>query len=339
MLPWVQSADKVKIALFNRKLILTNNIPQCGFRVNKRSVFCLLAALLMLAPVANGVTEESGRIAVLYPLSSGTYEKIFDEIIEGISAASSIEVVRFPVPEASSNQALSEEFTKKNVKGVIALGQTTYDPQAAQTVVPVVYGGGVIIPGYQNGISLMGDPELFFTKLKRLAPKVKRVFTVYNEQNSGWLIERSKRAASKRGLELRAYAAEDLRDAMLKFKLIFDEARDSSDAIWLTLDSVIPDKTVLPLVLEVSWERRVVVFSNNPLHTKRGALFSLYPDNRRMGESLGNMLLSQLKNPAKAELLPLSDLKVAVNERTASHLGLSLGKEDYQQFDLVYPSR
>lgn len=292
----------------------------------------------MLAPVADGVTEESGRIAVIYPLSSGTYEKIFDEIIEGIDAASSIEVMRVPVPETGSSQAWPAELAK-NVKGVIALGQTTYEPQPEHAAVPVVYGGGVIVPGYQNGISLMGDPESFFTRLKALAPKVKRVFTVYNEPSSGWLIERSKRAASKRGLELRAYAADDLRDAMLKFKLIFEEASGSSDAIWLTLDNVIPDKTVLPLALEVSWERRVILFSNNPLHTKRGALFSLYPDNRRMGESLGNMLLSQLKNGAKPELLPLSDLKAAVNERTASHLGLNLDKEDFYQFDLVYPNR
>ncbi|MEW5756595.1 MAG: ABC transporter substrate binding protein [Pseudomonadota bacterium] len=305
----------------------------------KRTVFLLFVALFTLVPVANGVTEESARVAVVYPQGSAAYGKVFDEIIEGISATTPLEVTRIPIADDATNQAVHAEIAKNNVKGVIALGQTALQPQTSQSATPVIYGGTAVMPGVENGISLMGDPELFFAKLKAFAPKVKRVFTVYNEQNSGWLIERSKRAAAKRNLELRAYAAEDLRDAVLKFKVIFDEARDTTDAIWLTLDNVIPDKTVLPLALEVSWERRVIVFSNNPLHTKRGALFSLYPDNRRMGESLGNMLLRQLKDTGKPELVPLSDMKMAINERTAAHLGLTLEGADYQQFDLVYPSR
>jgi putative ABC transport system substrate-binding protein len=74
-------------------------------------------------------------------------------------------------------------------------------------------------------------------------------------------------------------------------------------------------------------------------HVKRGALFSLYPNNVELGHNLANSALRQISagsQPVNA-ITPLKDVLVAVNVRTAGHLGLNIGQRQQQAFDMVFP--
>ena len=90
------------------------------------------------------------------------------------------------------------------------------------------------------------------------------------------------------------------------------------------------------MVLRAAWDRNLVVFSSNPSHVPKGALFALFPDNNAMGRHLAQ----QLRKPASASarLLPLEQLDTAINIRTADHLGLGLSAGD-ARFDMVFPNR
>jgi putative tryptophan/tyrosine transport system substrate-binding protein len=139
---------------------------------------------------------------------------------------------------------------------------------------------------------------------------------------------------------LNAYAADDMREAVKKFRVILDQVKDSSDGVWLLLDNILPDKTIMPMALEAAWQHRVVLFSNNPSHTRRGALFALFPDNTQMGYSLAGLALAMIKErPRQPVVLPLSDLKVSINRRTASHIGLNYTKAAEEELDVIYPVR
>ncbi len=95
----------------------------------------------------------------------------------------------------------------------------------------------------------------------------------------------------------------------------------------------------MPVILKEAWDKNLLVFSSNPEHVKRGALFSLYPDNRGLGRSLAQLTLERLKSPPKPPaVLALKDLLIAVNARTAEHLGLRLTNQARRRFDLVFPS-
>ena len=95
------------------------------------------------------------------------------------------------------------------------------------------------------------------------------------------------------------------------------------------------ERAILPLTLRESWNRNIAVFSSNPSHVPRGVLFSLYPDNRAMGRTLAAMAVEEGNGAASIE--PLGDLRVAVNLRTAEHLGLDLSSRQRREFDLVFP--
>jgi putative ABC transport system substrate-binding protein len=119
----------------------------------------------------------------------------------------------------------------------------------------------------------------------------------------------------------------------------FAGAESRRDAIWLPQDATTVDEnTILPLVLRESWNRGVPVFSSSFLHVKKGALFALYPNNAELGRSLGSSALAVLAGDSrKRGIVPLREVQTAVNLRTASHIGLSIGYQQQRSFDFVFP--
>jgi putative tryptophan/tyrosine transport system substrate-binding protein len=93
-------------------------------------------------------------------------------------------------------------------------------------------------------------------------------------------------------------------------------------------------------VLQEAWTRGLAVFSSSVAHVKRGALFSLYPNNVELGRSLAGAALGQLSgNGAQGRgVMPLKDVLMAVNVRTASHLGLGVAQRQLS-FDMVFPEQ
>jgi putative ABC transport system substrate-binding protein len=99
------------------------------------------------------------------------------------------------------------------------------------------------------------------------------------------------------------------------------------------------EQSLLPEVLRETWEKNFVVFSSNLDHVRKGALFSLYPDNFGMGRSLAILALKQIEPGSKLESVNLlRDLLVAVNLRTAEHLGLRFSSQTRREFAMVFPT-
>lgn len=319
---------------------------QRGYRLNtttllSRIVSTLTVAMCGLLLSLASQAAPTPRLLVLYPQISAAYDQIFNEIIAGIESNPKSEHAVFAVQSSTTAQEISRYIRRNNISAVIALGKQTYDiAQTLQKDLPVIHGGMLITPGNHNGISLMGSPEQFFSRLTDIAPSAKRVFTVYNEENSGWLIRLAQQAAKSHGIELKAYAAADIREAVQKFKGILEQANGPGDSIWLLLDSILPDKTIMPMALESAWRNRLVLFSNNPSHTRRGALFALFPDHLQMGNSLANLALEKIEAAApQPRVMPLSNLKLSLNRRTAAHLGINYSKTVEEELDVIYPQQ
>ncbi len=292
---------------------------------------------LLLAPAA---ARAEVRLGVLYPKVSGAYTQVFQNIITGLSSVAGLEVVAHELQGDAEVNGVRTWLAENQVAGVVALGQTSYQlAQRLKLELPVVVGAALLSPGALPGISLAADPEALFAHLDTLAPPVKRVFVIYNPATSGWLLPRAEAAAQRRGIKLVAHAATDTREAALAYRQVLEqEAQEGEDALWLPLDNVAPDATVLPMVLEAAWRKRLVVFSNNAAHARKGALFALFPDEVGMGQRLGELFL-QVKQHANHEVIPLNDLKVAVNVRTASHLGKLYSSGEQRSFALVFPGQ
>jgi putative ABC transport system substrate-binding protein len=296
---------------------------------------------------AIGTVIQPHRIAVLYPDIGEPYGSVFVSITKGIEAELAAAPVVIPVgDDAESVRALlaSGEFD-----ACIALGRTTLDLlERLQIDIPVVRGAvldpNVPVAGAGDhvplGISLTPDPAQLLGDLKTLAPKVARVTVVYSDAQGQALIDRAVAAGARLGLAVKTYRAEDLPAAAAIYKSLIG-GLGPGDALWLPQDpQAVDDKVILPMLLNAAWKQNFILFSSNADHAKRGALYSVYPDNFTMGRRLARIAaLRAAGHEANAGMQPLEDLLIAVNLRAAEHLRLNLDPSRIRSFDLTFPQR
>jgi putative ABC transport system substrate-binding protein len=297
--------------------------------------------------LGNKIAEVSGEgsIAVIYPDIGEPYRSVFTQIIDGIVAKAKGRVSNFAVGPNVDMGELNNFLRRQDARVVIALGrQGVKVASALDSNIGVVVGGVLTAP--ENEVrdvqvnSLSPDPELLFSRLKGMMPKARRVFTVYDPRQNSWMIRLAKEAARSQGLELTAYEAQDLRSAMLAYQEILAAADSSQDALWLLQDTTtVEESLVLPLVLKESWARNVAVFSSSFGHVRRGVLFSLYPNNVELGRHLAGTALGYLASGENetSGMVPLREVLMAINLRTAKHLGLNVGSQ--QSFDMAFPEQ
>lgn len=287
---------------------------------------------------------EAGNIAVLYPDLGEPYRAIFAKIIEGVEAQIGARVASYAVGGTQSEQDILSSLKRQDVKVVIALGrQGLKAASGLAREYNVVVGGVVSAPDDEarnySVISLAPDPGMLFERLKHFMPGARRVIVVYDPRQNAWLMRLARDAARKHGLELQAVEASDLKAAVRTYQDLLASADPKRDALWLPQDSTtVEDTSVLPLVLEGAWNRNLAVFSSSVTHVKRGALFSLYPNNMALGRQLAASALSYPAGNPAATVAPLKDALLAVNVRTASHLGLTLTASQ-QNIDLIFPAQ
>ncbi len=318
-----------------------------------RSTWLLCFLLSIIASTACAATDApstrakigADAIAVIYPDIGEPYRSIFTQIIDGIESKAKGRVTHFVVGANSNEGDLNGSLQLKDAKVVIALGrQGAKAASSLDNKIGVVVGG--VLSASENGShdrqvnSLSPDPSLLFARLKTMMPRAKRVFTVYDPRQNAWLIELAKEGARTQGLELVTYQAQDLRSAILAYQEIFATTDPSRDALWLPQDSTtVEDSAVLPMVLKDSWNRNLAVFSSSFGHVKRGVLFSLYPNNVELGRHLADSALSFLasgKNETSG-MVPLREVLMAINLRTAQHLGINTGRP--LRFDMAFPEQ
>ncbi len=302
----------------------------------------VIRLLLLLLMAAHPWGFAAGkRIGVLYPDIREPYRGIFANIVAGVRDSGVGTVEEFILRERTEVGTLDHWLESEAIDVLIALGRRGLDAAREQSsAVPVIAGAVLVGRGPETrgfrGVSLSPDPSRLLETLRGLAPGVRRVSVVFNPDTNQWLIDRAHEAAKALELEFRPYPAADLRAAAERYRMIFDAATLGEDAIWLPQDAAtVDERAILPLILRESWNRNIAVLSSNPSHVPRGVLFSLYPDNRAMGESLAKLAIDRGNGVDSIE--PLRDLRVAVNLRTAEHLGLEFSQRRRHHFDLVFP--
>jgi putative ABC transport system substrate-binding protein len=302
------------------------------------------AVFTMASPGPALCAEESAvsRVAVVYPQVRDPYRAVFRAIVDGVNAETPQGAAVLEIAPEESIEAVSTRLAQQKFDAVVLLGKRGLDLSSRiespeRRVVGAVFAKPDDIAAGVNAISLAPAPRMLFSKLRELAPAVKRIHVIYGADDNDWLIELARDDAAKLGYELLPLHKESIREGASAYRELLKQIESPQDAIWLLQASPFLDEnSVLQMVLRAAWDRNLVVFSSNPSHVPKGALFALFPDNNAMGRHLAQ----QLRKPASASarLLPLEQLDTAINIRTADHLGLGLSAGD-ARFDMVFPNR
>ena len=309
----------------------------------KRIFYCCF----LLLPATSGYAR-GADLGVVYPQLREPYNQVFQAIIKGIEQGSSDGIDLYVLASPADMDNLTGYIIEKKNKVILALGARGVEAVEKLTVeIPIVLGAVLprslkTVEKIYSGIMLLPDPELLFSQLLKFAPHIKEILVVYNPKNNALLINAAQKAANLMRLTLTLHAATDLKGATSQYQKLLENVDPKTQALWLVQDATTlnPD-VVLPEILRKSWSKNLIIFSNSLLHAKRGALFSMYPNNFAMGQDLAVLALKQRANEKgeTSDINLLRSLRVAVNTRTAKHLGIQFNKQQSRSFDLTFPRR
>lgn len=281
----------------------------------------------------------AATLAVLYPDAPPPYKQVFDQIVDGIDVRHADRLIRYPLETRYNRERVLSQLDRDQVDMVITLGRRGYSLiNDLDGHYPFVSGALPLTPnGTLSGVSLITDPDNLLSQLPSLSPATRRVFVLYTDK-SRWMVELVKISAKKKGLEVWADKVGTLADAVKKYEEILRNVNAKTDAIWLPLDKVTANESVIfPMLLREAWDRRLVLFSSKPSHVKRGALFSIYPNNQQSGERLAEMVKELSSGKTVPGVEPSRSLNVGVNLRTAVHLGLEYSPTLTRSFYRTFP--
>lgn len=307
------------------------------------SVFWLALAGLSSTGVvslagAATVAEEAIDLVIIYPEVREPFARIFEEVVRGAEEGYQQEVRR--VSMADNQSPVDFVHVLDQSSPVLVLGnrlarQVTEHNADRRLIV------GAVNSEYNNvfGITLVPDAAVVAAKLPLLVPDVRTVHIVTNPDNNLLDFDHVTTVLQQQGIELSIHRAKDVRVAAGVYRDLMPTLSEQ-DAVWILPKGSFVNNAVLAILLHESWEKYFVVFSSNPIHVKRGALFSIYPNNYKMGLSLGRMAwdIAQGNSPQR-QMQALEDVFITVNERTSNHLGINLSDDIRSHIDLILPAR
>ena len=323
-----------------------HHIHRAGERPWRRRCRIFLLLFGLLTQLATGAIVqsqegESNHIGVIYPAVRKPYRSIFLNIIQGIEAGLSDPVPVFELPEDGGDDAVSQWLHENSFDATIVLGKRGLElfpalDKGQRLVFGAVYTNPADVSNKVRTISMAPDPARLFDHLIALAPSTKRITVIHDQQDNDWLIKLAGVAAEMRRLELNVIHSASIRDAADAYRRILREASSREDAVWLLQASrFLQERSLLDMILTEAWKRNVVVFSSNPSHVPRGALFALYPDNHELGEELA---LAAANPSGVLGVTPVENLNTAVNVRTAEHLGINIDRALGGDIDMAFPN-
>lgn len=300
---------------------------------------------MALAGGAAAAAEPGRSLAVVYPELGEPFRQVFASILDGIEDKLGGPVASFPMASNANPAQVADDIRKRNLQVLIGLGRGGMRVASAMAGEMAVLVGCVVSVQEAEARSfpvhtLAPDPALMLGRLKRLRPGTRRVHLVYDPKLNAWLVRLAREAARAEGLELLAQEVASQAEALRAYTQLLAAADPARDALWLPQDPTsVDDGTVLPLVLKEGWNRNIAVLSSHLAHVRRGALFSLYPDNHELGRTLAASAqrLAAGSRAGMVGVLPLRQARAAINIRTAAHLGIDVAAVQ-SGFDMVYPS-
>lgn len=299
--------------------------------------FLYAVSLILLA--GSTIADDKPDLVVVYPVVREPFAALYRDYILGINESAGHRIREYQIND--SNEEISRKIVGGGIPDVyIALGNKSVKiVNSLESQIPIV--AVVTNRKYESdiagGILLKPSADVYLKNLLDIYEKVDEIFVVYNPEYDKALVEDAKKYASAHGITVRTFPATSIREAATGYQSILKNAKAYS-AVWLLPDNSFLDRSLLSTVLDVAWDKKLIVFSSNPLFVKHGALFAIYPDNKGVGLTLGK-IAHDVHMDNSGGLQPLRDIRLAVNQRTLNHLGIDLSPLVMEKIELMLPGR
>lgn len=298
----------------------------------------ILSSLLLF--FVTSIYAANNTVLVIYPEAPPPYEHAFDQLIIGLKDSINSKLDTYALPK---NYDIEHVIHWVKSRGnhdtkLVLLGHRALEVRAHLPPLRAVFVGGIRdFPETIDlpGISLAVAPNLFLETLRTFHPNTKKVVVFYTVRSAAF-IALATRTASQYGLSIQPLKLTTTETAINAISQVMETIDSKTTALWFMPGTIsLNTELIFPFVLEETWKRRIVAFSESISYTKRGLLFSVYPDYYGVGVELG-LRVQQTVMTQTNPITPTYRAHWAVNTRTAQRLGI-LERSIIQEADAIFP--
>ncbi|RJP21335.1 MAG: hypothetical protein C4520_09990 [Candidatus Abyssobacteria bacterium SURF_5] len=174
-----------------------------------------------------------------------------------------------------------------------------------------------------------------FLLLSRIVPNLKRVGVMYSPEETQLVVEEAKRVATSMGLELiteQVSSETDVPDALKNLE------RQNIQALWSVADGKVFSPQSTRYIIEQALRKALPFMGPHRGFARAGALVALTPDYKANGRQAGEIAIRVLKgaNPSSIPVATPRDIELAINQRVANHIRLSIPPSVLEESDQVF---
>lgn len=266
---------------------------------------------------------EPTRTAIVLTQEIPAFADVADELLRRLDSEH-VTVHDLGGRPAEAGRVLAE-LKAANPDRVVAIGLLAATVAKELEGTPVVfaqvynYTDNDLISPHSKGVSFLPPFDRQLETWRALSPTLRHVGVITGPGQEG-LVDEIRRAAGDEGLELSVRTAQTDQEALFNFKRLTTEIQ----GLWLLPDNRILSPTVVREIMSYAAKHRiqVVVFGRNLLGL--GALMSIEASHADVAERVLERFeaVSENGDLRGPDMLPLTDMRVRVNQEVARHLDL-----------------
>ena len=306
-----------------------------------RTARLILAACLLAATVHGSPPVEAAKIVALKSADVDVY----NEVLEGFKSSFPRSIISEYDMEGDFQKG--RKFLARLKSGskpdlILAIGIWALQVVAEEIRdIPVVFAmvlNPTTVIGQEarniTGASMNVPIEHQIALLKKVSPQVRRIGVIYDPSKTGFLVRQAERTARDQGVRLVTKAIVSSKDSFAAL----DAMQGEIDALW-----ILPDLTALApesvqYMLLFSFRNKIPLLGLSENQARMGALLGLSFESGRDIGSQAAQLANEILSGKSAGELPITTarkVRLTVNLKTASKLGLQIPNEILEQADVL----
>ena len=300
--------------------------------LTKLTVLMLLIAAIM-GPYAALAGDEQPVVILL-----SDQEEAYSSPIEGFSFEIDMPVETFNLQgDIEKAPSVMARILAKKPRLIFALGAKAAMVSKVWTVnrpeIPVIFAMvlnweryNLIAPhGNVAGIAYDIEPGTFLANLSMVSPASDTIGVIYNDEQSGRIVELARKAAAILNLKLIEKTVDRSQDFQRAFKSIADDI----DSYWILTDPVVYTLENISWLEKRCLKNRLICIGPSENVAKLGVVLSVEPDVKNIGiqaASMARSILEHKQSPGKIGIMPPIGTRLFINNKTARKIGLQVNQ-------------
>lgn len=301
--------------------------------MRRRDLLPLPVLALLAARTARAAPPGTPGAVILTDGRVAQYREALEAAKEVLSDAT---IVELSEPDAGARAARAAVLLAIGQRAT-QLAQSSVAPAAGIPVVTCMVLG--LPPSGARGLTglrLEVSPEVQLGLFRRVHAGLKRIGVIFQPKTSGGYLAEAQRAATGLGLALVPRPVAEPREV----RAALTELAAGIDALWLVPDPQLVSADMLNFLLVFTLERKLPLLGFLDSFTRAGALASVAPDYRAIGQRAARLVAELLARPPEARLTlpPLtgSPGTLSINLKTARQLGIEVAADVVAAANQVY---